>query len=134
MEKLLYRQATEAVRMRLDWKYALHLPLADAGFDFSVLSEFRDRLIAGRAEARVFELVRAIRELGLIKKRGKQRTDSLAMLTRPKLKRLKLVVEMVRVAIVELVTINRVWSQSALPPSWEAKYGEEFVMQRYREK
>ncbi len=47
MEKLADRQATESMRMRLNWKYALHLPLAYSGFDYSVLSEFRDRLIAG---------------------------------------------------------------------------------------
>jgi transposase len=63
--------------MRLDWKYALHLPLEDSGFDFSVLSEFRDRLIAGEAEKRVFEkLVEEIRTLGLLKERGKQRSDT----------------------------------------------------------
>src|SRR3989304_3513679 len=50
MEKLPDRQAAEALRMRLDWKYALHLPLEDEGFNFSVLSEFRDRLIDGKAK------------------------------------------------------------------------------------
>lgn len=50
IEKLPDRQAAEAVRMRLDWKYALHLPLEYEGFHYSVLSEFRDRLISGQAE------------------------------------------------------------------------------------
>ncbi|WP_406457300.1 transposase [Streptomyces sp. NBC_01622] len=36
-------QAARAVRSRLDWTYALSLELADTGFDFSVLSEFRAR-------------------------------------------------------------------------------------------
>jgi transposase len=36
--------AAEAVRTRLDWKYPLGLSLADPGFDFSALSEFRGRL------------------------------------------------------------------------------------------
>ena len=70
MERLADRQAAQALRMRLDWKYALHLPLDDAGFDFSVLSEFRDRLIEGEAEKRVFEkLVEQIRGMGLMKER-----------------------------------------------------------------
>ena len=43
-ENLTDRQAADAVRGRLDWKYALGLGLEDEGFDFSVLSEFRDRL------------------------------------------------------------------------------------------
>ncbi len=40
MEGLSDRQAAEAVRARIDWKYALGLGLTDAGFDYSVLSEF----------------------------------------------------------------------------------------------
>lgn len=48
-EGLSDRQAAEAVRARIDWKYALGLPLTDAGFDYSVLSEFRARLIDGSA-------------------------------------------------------------------------------------
>ena len=50
-ENLADRQAAEAVRARIDWKYLLSLELTDPGFDFSVLSEFRDRLLAGSAEA-----------------------------------------------------------------------------------
>jgi transposase len=136
MEKLADRQAAEALRMRLDWKYALHLPLEYGGFDFSVLSEFRDRLIAGRAESRVFEkLVEQIRGMGLIKERGKQRTDSIAMLTKVRrLSRIELVVETLRLAIVALVETDREWSEEAIPPSWEEKYGERFVRQRYSEK
>jgi len=49
-EGLSDRQATDAVRGRIDVKYALSLELADPGFDASVLSEFRIRLIAGHAE------------------------------------------------------------------------------------
>ncbi len=47
MENLSDRQVAEAVRGRIDWKYALSLPLDDPGFDFSILSEFRQRLIDG---------------------------------------------------------------------------------------
>src|SRR3954447_8751564 len=49
-EGLSDRQAADAVRGRIDWKDALSLELADPGFDFSVLCEFRARLIAGRLE------------------------------------------------------------------------------------
>ena len=67
LEKLPDRQAAELLRMRIDWKYALHLPLAYKGFDYSVLSEFRDRLIEHEAEGRVFErLVKEFRAIGLI--------------------------------------------------------------------
>src|ERR1700681_269817 len=55
MEGLSDRQAAEAVRSRIDWKYALGLDLADPGFDFSVLSKFRSRLLAGSAEMILLE-------------------------------------------------------------------------------
>jgi len=42
-EGLSDRQAADAVRARIDWKYALGLELTDSGFDFSVLSRFRSR-------------------------------------------------------------------------------------------
>jgi len=76
-EGLTDRQAADAVRTRIDWKYALSLELTDTGFDFSVLSEFRSRLLANGAERRLFDLLLAhFRERGWIKARGKQRTDS----------------------------------------------------------
>ena len=136
MEKLADRQAVNSLRMRLDWKYALHLPLDYEGFDFSVLSEFRDRLIKGEAEGRVFEkLVKQIQEMGLIKEHGKQRTDSIAMLTKVRrLCRVETVVETLRLAIVAIVETDREWSEEIIPPSWEEKYGERFVRQRYSEK
>ena len=136
MEKLADRQAIRALRIRLDWKYALHLPLEYEGFDYSVLSEFRDRLIKGRAEGRVFEqLVKQIQALGLIKERGKQRSDSMAILTKVRrLGRLETVVETLRLAIVAIVEQDPAWGQATLPPSWEEMYGERFVRERYSEK
>jgi transposase len=65
MEGLSDRQAAEAVRERIDWKYALSLELTDPGFDFSLLSEFRARLLTGRAETQLLHVL-----LDLCKKRG----------------------------------------------------------------
>jgi transposase len=71
------RQAAEAVRARIDLKYAMGLELTDSGFDHSVLSEFRDRVIAGGVERRLLDdMLTRFRELDLIKARGQQRTDS----------------------------------------------------------
>src|SRR5436190_18413107 len=67
-ENLADRQAAEAVRARIDWKYLLRLELTDPGFDFSVLSEFRDRLLA--------KLLERCRARGLLTARGQPRTDS----------------------------------------------------------
>ena len=67
-EGLSDRQAADAVRSRIDWKYALSLELTDPGFDHTVLSEFRTRLVAGQAERLLLDtfLARA-RERGLLK-------------------------------------------------------------------
>jgi len=135
LEKLADRPAAEGIRVRLDWKYALHLPLTYAGFDFSVLSEFRQRLLNHEAEGRVFEtLVQAFRAQGLIKSRGIQRTDSVAILTKVReLSRLELVVETLRLAVRAMVNAAPDWSQSELPPSWEEHYASRFILQRHPE-
>src|SRR5438445_4471238 len=74
-ENLADRQAAEAVRARIDWKYLLGLELTDPGFDFSVLSEFRDRLLASSAETLLLEkLLERCRAMGWLKARGAQRT------------------------------------------------------------
>src|SRR5947207_5394243 len=77
IEELPDRQAADAVRGRIDWKYALGLDLADPGFDASVLSEFRERLLAGQAEMVLLEVLLACcKQRGWLKAGGKQRTDS----------------------------------------------------------
>ena len=76
-EGLSDRQAAEAVRARIDWKYLLALELADPGFDHSVLCEFRGRLIEQDAAERLLaRVLDTAREGGLLKARGRQRTDS----------------------------------------------------------
>src|SRR6186713_1646102 len=72
-EGLSDRRAAEAVRGRIDWKYALGLELTDPGFDFSVLCEFRSRLIAGGAERLLLDaMIETCKARGLVKARGKQ--------------------------------------------------------------
>jgi len=135
MENLSDRAAAEAVRIRLDWKYALHLPLEYAGFNFSVLSEFRDRVIKHQAEARLFEqLLEQLGGLGLIKRRGRQRTDSLAVLTKVRdLNRLELVVETLRLAVRALLATDPSWTRAAVPPTWEERYGKRCIAARLSE-
>src|ERR671917_2016068 len=70
-ENLSDRRAADAVRSRIDWKYLLGLELTDPGFDASVLSEFRTRLVTGRAEALLFDtLLDLCRDRGLLARRG----------------------------------------------------------------
>jgi hypothetical protein len=65
------------VRGRIDWKYALGLSLTDPGFDHTVLSEFRSRLIEGGAEQLLLDtLLQHLRDQDLVKAGGRQRTDS----------------------------------------------------------
>ena len=67
-EGLSDRQAAEAVRARIDWKYVLGLELTDEGFDYSILSEFRGRLVAGQKEQILLDqLVQVLQERGLLK-------------------------------------------------------------------
>jgi len=76
-EGLSDRKAADAVRSRIDWKYLLGLSLSDASFDHSVLCEFRARLIAGQAEAILFNTVLDIATSHyLVRPGGRQRTDS----------------------------------------------------------
>jgi len=73
-ENLSDRQAAEAVRARIDVKYLLGLPLADAGFDYSAPSEFRARLRGGGSEATLLDrLLERCRELGLVRAGGRAR-------------------------------------------------------------
>jgi transposase len=77
VEGLPDRQAADAVRSRLDWKYALSLELSDPGFDHTVLSEFRTRLVQGGAVQRLLDvLLEQCHARGWLKARGRQRTDS----------------------------------------------------------
>ena len=97
-ESLSDRQAAEALRARIDWKYLLGLELDDHGFDFSVLSEFRSRLLAGAAGERLLEtLLDRCKAMGLLKARGKQRTDATHVLASVRtMNRLELLAEAMR--------------------------------------
>src|SRR5215475_2347728 len=125
-EHLADRQAAEAVRARIDWKYLLSLELTDPGFDFSVLSEFRDRLLAGSAEALLLDkLLERCRTMGLIKARGQQRTDSTHVLAAIRvMNRLELVAETLRAALNELATVAPAWLQGMAPLAWYERYGK----------
>ena len=125
-ETLADRQAAEAVRSRIDWKYLLSLELTDPGFDFSVLSEFRDRLLAGSAEEILLDkLLERCQGLGLLKARGQQRTDSTHVLAAVRvLNRLELVAETLRATLNELETIVPDWLQDLVPLEWYERYGK----------
>jgi transposase len=127
-EGLSDRQAAEAVRARIDWKYALGLELTDSGFDASVLVEFRVRLVAGQAEALLLEtLLQRVRAAGLLKARGRQRTDSTHVLAAIQtLNRLECVGETMRQALNALAVAAPEWLQGWVPPTWFERYERRF--------
>jgi transposase len=131
-EGLSDRQAADAVRSRIDWKYALSLELTDPGFDHTVLSEFRSRLVVGQAEQLLLEtLLTRVRERGLLKGRGRQRTDSTHVLAAIRtLNRLELVGETVRYALNSLAVVAPDWLRAWVPPEWFDRYGPR--MENYR--
>ena len=118
------RQAAEAVRARIDWKYVLSLELTDAGFDFSVLSEFRARLVTGGAEELLLEkLLACCRALGLVKARGQQRTDSTHVVAAVRLmNRLELVGETLRAALNDLAVQAPGWVRTVAHAAWYERY------------
>jgi transposase len=124
VEGLPDRQAADAVRSRLDWKYALSLELSDTGFDHSVLSEFRTRLVAGGAEERLLDLVlQQARAHGWLKERGKQRTDSTHVLAAVRaLTRLECVGETLRHTLNVLAEVAPEWLRTQAAPEWVKRY------------
>ena len=123
-ENLADRQAAEAVRARIDWKYLLGLALTDPGFDFSVLSEFRDRLLASSTEELLLDkLLERCRALGWLQARGAQRTDSTHVLAAIRvLNRLELVAETLRAALNAVATVAPDWLQALTPLAWYERY------------
>jgi len=123
-ENLPDRDAARQVAVRLDWKYALHLPLDDPGFDFTDLHYFRQRLLAHDQERLVFETVlAAIKGFGLLGTHRKQRTDALAVLGAvADLSRLELVTETLRLVVRALEETDAAWAEREVPASFRERY------------
>ena len=136
-EGLSDRQAADTVASRIDWKYLLGLPLAYEGFDASVLSEFRQRLVnSGEVEVLLLDrLLSLCKAEGVVKARGKQRTDSTRVLAAVRtLNRLELAVETLSHTLEVLATVAAQWMQSHLDAAWFERYGEELHGWRWPDK
>ena len=132
MEGLTDRQAADAVRDRLAWKYALSLELCDAGFDHSVLSEFRSRLIEGHAEQRLLDLLlERCREGGWLKAGGRQRTVSTHVLARIRALNRTLCVAQTMVYVLNVLSeVAPDWILAHVPAEWVERYGERVEHER----
>lgn len=132
MEDLTDQQAADAVRSRVDWKYLLGLPLEDAGFDASVLSDFRTRLVtAGQEDLLLDRLLAVLVTQGLVRAGGRQRTDSTRVLMAVRtLNRLELVGETMRHALNTLAVEAPRWVMTHSEPAWVERYGPRLAAAR----
>ncbi len=125
-ENLTDRQAAEAVRDKISWKYALGLDLDDEGFDASVLSEFRARVVAHGLEQRVLDLLlAALKDQGLVAAGGKARTDSTHVISAVRdLNRLELAGESVRACLEAVAAVAPDWLPTVIDVAdWGRRYG-----------
>ncbi|RSM45327.1 hypothetical protein DMB66_51160 [Actinoplanes sp. ATCC 53533] len=124
-ENLTDRQAADAVRSRIDWKYCLGLELTDPGFDFSVLSQFRTRLVTHDLQNVAFEmLLDRLVELGLVAARGRQRTDATHVVAAVRdLNRLEMVGETLRAALEALAAAVPQWLTGQINAATVKRYG-----------
>ncbi|XWT43399.1 IS1182 family transposase (plasmid) [Streptomyces noursei] len=127
-EGLSDRQAADAVRGRLDWKYLLGLELADPGFDHSVLTEFRDRLISGDAGIKLLDQVlQAAAKHGLLKAGGRARTDSTIVLAAARqINGLVRLGETLRAALNSVAAHEPEWLATWVPSDWFDRYAIRF--------
>ena len=124
MENLTDRQAAQAVCLRLDWKYALSLAPEDEGFDFSILCDFRERLISHHAQERLLApLVQVCRANGWLKAGGKQRTASTHVLAAVRtLSSIESVGETLRATLNTLAELDASWLLSVITQEWFDRY------------
>lgn len=121
MENLTDREAADAVRSRIDWKYLLGLELTDPGFHYSVLSEFRQRLLEQEAENLLLDqILEQCEAAGLLKGQSKQRTDSTRVMAKIRsLNRVELAGETIRRVLDDIAQIAPDWLKDHLKKSGE---------------
>lgn len=128
VENLPDRQAADAVRARIDWKYALGLELTDPGFHYSVLSEFRQRLVTqDQARLLLEKLLARCAEQQLLKGKHMQRTDSTHVLAAIRsLSLLELVGETMRRLLNDIARVAPEWLRAWMPGEWIKRYARPF--------
>jgi len=133
LEHLTDRQAAEAVRARLDWKYALSLPVDDPGFDHTVLSDFRTRLVEQEAVKLVLEPILLLcRQRGWLAPGGQYRTDSTHVLSAVRrLNSLESVGETLRAVLNAASEVEPDWVRQTVPESWFDRYVHRFELARF---
>lgn len=124
LEGLTDRQFANALPVRLDWKYFLHMDLGDVGFDASVMSDFRGRITSNDATDLILESVlKAAKDQGLLKHET-QRSDSTHILAAVRdLNRLEFVHETVRTTMEALAECDFDFVNGIARKDWGERYG-----------
>ncbi|MBM0260375.1 IS1182 family transposase [Micromonospora sp. 4G55] len=132
-EGLSDRQAADQVRARMDWKYLLGLDLDDPGFDFTVLTDFRTRLIKHGLEEKVLDVILdRCSQHGLLRAGGRQRTDSTHVLAAVRtLNRMEFVGETLRAALEALSAAAPAWLTPLIDAGWADRYGARIDSYRF---
>ena len=128
VENIDDRVAADQVRARIDWKYLLGLSLTDPGFHYSVLADFRRRLLEGGLEAELLEaLLERLKARGVLRKGDLQRTDATHVLAAVReLNRLECVGETLRYALNSLAVVAPEWLRERVPQDWFERYAQRF--------
>ncbi len=109
------------------------MPLDDAGFDASILTDFRQRLLDREAQDRLLEpILQVCREHGWLKAGGKQRTDSTWVIANVRsLSSLESVGESLRATLNEIAEVAPDWLLGVISPDWFDRYVHRFELQRF---
>ncbi len=120
------RRAVEALRTRLDWKYALHLPLNHPGYSHLALCEFRRRLLHDPAGQPMFQqMLDRIAETGILGDTGQQHAEAeRILLAICAVSRLEQLVEAMHAVLEAVAATEPEWLLAVALPHWYERYDQ----------
>jgi transposase len=123
-EDISDQRASVAVRTRMDWKYALHLPLKQAGFDHTLLSDYRQRLLCSPLDHRLLQhLIGKVAAIGLLPLTERQGIDVADILSSiDHLNRIEELFDAQSAALSVMETCWPVWLRTVALPQWSERY------------
>ena len=131
-EGLSDRQAADQVRARLDWKFLLGLELDDPGFDFTVLGDFRSRLIGtGWKSGPGCGAGAAVRCRAAARRRAAADDSTHVLAAVRTLNRMEFVGETLRAALEALAAAAPGWLAPLIDSGWADRYGARIDSYRF---
>jgi transposase len=124
LENLSDSQAAAAVLSRVDWKYALHLPLISLGFDQTALDDYHRKLLTDPVVLQYLNgLLDRVRNLYEPPHSDPQKVDAASMLEAVHtLNRLSQMLRAMRLALDELAIYYPGWLKKTVLPHWFQRY------------